>query len=138
MTGRSTMRMTRKRFIGAGIIVLLVAIVGIGSRPSRKPVAVETASARFLIISARYMVGTNLTFDQDPPMKALYRRIRKKLNRPMRGFPGDLPLPDDGVKVHSIAVLCEGQVLPTQVSNVGREIDAECTDVAGRVLGARA
>jgi hypothetical protein len=80
------------------------------------------------------MVGANLTFDQDPPMTALYRRMRKKLNRPMKGFPGDHPLPEDGVKVHAIAVLCESQILATNVPDVAREIDAECTDVAGRVL----
>ena len=124
--------MSKKRLIMAAAAAVLIVTATIAFKPGMEPVFLETTTARYRVLSARYMVGTNLIFAQDEPIVAWYRRTRKAVGFPMRGFPGDWRFPD-GLKRYAIAILCEGQ-FPTNLSQIAQEMEAACIDDAGRTI----
>jgi len=118
------------RSAAAAVLVVTATIV---FRPSAKPVYLETTTARYRVLSARYVVGTNLSFAQDEPPVAWYRRTRKAVRLPMRGFPGDWTF-RDGLKRRAIAILCDGRFPINQMSQIAQENEAACIDDEGRTI----
>src|SRR6266516_2671827 len=125
--------MSKKRLIMAAAAAVLIVTAKIAFKSGMEPVFLETTTVRYRVLNARYMVGTNLIFAQDEPIAAWYRRTRKAVRLPMRGFPGDWTF-RDGVKRHAIAILCEGQFPSNQISQIAQEMEAACIDDAGRTI----
>ncbi len=131
--GRSTTRVTRIRLILAAAVLAVLATTMTVLRQTAKPVFLETTTARYRVISARYMSGTNLTLARDQPIKGWYRRQRTKMGRPLPGIGSPWTF-HDGVMRHAIVVLCEGQFNPNEGRQMIEQINAQCIDAAGGTI----
>jgi hypothetical protein len=128
--------MTRIRLILAAAVLAVVATTLTALKQTAKPVFLETTTARYRVISARYMSGTNLTFARDQPIKGWYRRQLAKMGRPQPGIWIPWTFPDGGMR-HAIVVLCEGQLNSNeskQITEQLMEMNAHCIDAAGGTI----
>ena|ERR1043166_611026 len=125
--------MTRKRLILSAAATLLIAAATIALLPTAEPIFLETPIARYRVLSARLLAGTNLTFARDVPITEWYRRLGKAAGLPVSGVAGGSTFPD-GQKRHLIAVLCDGRYPTNRAMQIFEEMDAECIDQTGRTI----
>ncbi|HXJ59945.1 MAG TPA: hypothetical protein VNU68_25155 [Verrucomicrobiae bacterium] len=125
--------MTKKLFILV-LAVLTVIAATIGFRRSAPPIFLEANSARYRVISAQYMAGTNINLPLEGSVAALRRRLCEVVGIFVKGFRTNWVVPDN-VQRHEFCFLCEGQY-PTnnELTEIMLATDAECIDDAGRSL----
>ena len=126
--------MTRNRLILAAAAVLVIVVSTIVFWPDTQPVLLETTLGRYRVLSARVLVGTNLTFARDEPIGAFYRRAAKAAGLHVSGVSDGYSLGSGSQKKQVIAVLCDGHYPTNSSTQIFQAIAAESMDEIGRTI----
>ena len=118
-----------KKFLSLAAVLLSVLVLRMVARPSRGAAFLETNKARFRVISAQYVHGTDMVFSTDNPIAELGRRLLDRFGIHVSGSRGWKPF-SQGVPIHAIAVLCQ-EALPNE-DLMG--VDAQCITASGQII----